>query len=278
MYQAKLYSNYNGLQKNDAKYVLDNYFNLVKWNGDLDETVLDVGCGDGNVTIDLLLPLLPKNAEKLLGVDISKDMIKFARDNNRREKVEYDVMDVGGVLDDVHLLDGNCFQHIFSFYCLHWVQDQKQCFENLYNLLDENGDLLITFLARNPIFTVYDNLSKNNRWAQYMKDVKKYLSPYHNLEDPEKELHKVMADVGFKVKKCELVDRTFIFHDLETWKQSVIAINPFQARIPEGLRKDYFEDIFDEVRKLNCIIRNENNNEEKIETKYQLLVVYATKK
>jgi hypothetical protein len=40
---------------------------------------------------------------------------------------------------------------------------------NMYELLEPNGDLLLVFLARNPIFTAYERLAAGNKWGRYMQ-------------------------------------------------------------------------------------------------------------
>ena len=40
------------------------------------KTLLDVGCGSGDVLVDTILPKLPENFIEIVGVDISDEMIK----------------------------------------------------------------------------------------------------------------------------------------------------------------------------------------------------------
>lgn len=123
MDQVTLYSDSHEIQKTDAAYVLQNYFRFVRWSADEDSTVLDVGCGDGDVTVHLLLPLLAKRSNKLIAADVSEEMLKFAKARCQNNKVTFIKLDIADddVPDDYKLN----FDHIFSFYCLHWVQDQR---------------------------------------------------------------------------------------------------------------------------------------------------------
>lgn len=123
MNQAFLYSKYNGLQKNDATFVLKNYFHLVQWKKDGDDAILDIGCGAGDVTNDLLLPFLPKNFGKLIGADLSEDMVEFARTRYKTSKISFEQMNIEA--EDIPVDFEEAFDHVFSFYCLHWIQDQR---------------------------------------------------------------------------------------------------------------------------------------------------------
>lgn len=123
MIQPKLYYRNNGLQKNDAKYVLENYFHLVKWKTDEKESVIDVGCGLGDITCELLLPLLPLNVDNVVGADYSDDMVAFARSKWIVPNVTFGNMDLAAAQVPVDYEEA--FHHAFSFYCLHWIQDQR---------------------------------------------------------------------------------------------------------------------------------------------------------
>lgn len=123
MDQVTVYSAAHQLQKSDATFVLDNYFRLVKWDPDERCTILDVGCGDGDVTLELLVPRLPKNFKNLIATDVLGEMINFAKLKCRNSKVSFDRFDISA--DNVPVDYEKRFDHIFSFYCLHWIQNQR---------------------------------------------------------------------------------------------------------------------------------------------------------
>lgn len=125
MNQAVLYQRANQVQRHDAKTVLREYGNLFEWRLDGKDRVMDIGCGSGDVTVDFLEPLLPSNYEKLVGSDISLKMVNYAGETYTRTypKVEFDQLDIGDDCMPKRYLEH--FNHITSFYCLHWVQDQR---------------------------------------------------------------------------------------------------------------------------------------------------------
>lgn len=123
MDQVVLYSQSHDLQKTDASYILEKYFRLVRWDKEEESVVLDVGCGDGDVTTHLLLPILPKNLKKLVATDVSENMLDFARIKCKNSKVSFHQLDIG-TKQIPNYFEEN-FDHIFSFYCLHWVQNQR---------------------------------------------------------------------------------------------------------------------------------------------------------
>ena len=65
---------------------------------------------------------------------------------------------------------------VTSFYCLHWIRDQMTCLENILELLQENGQALLVFLASNPIFLMYERMAQKDAWKEYMV-VSQYIDP-----------------------------------------------------------------------------------------------------
>lgn len=110
------------MQKTDAKYVLDNYFHLIRFDDNSQESVLDVGCGIGDVTCELLRPRLPKSVKSVVGVDYSEDMIDFARSKWTNDVV-FSHMNIATKNIPVDYEEN--FDHVFSFYCLHWIMHQR---------------------------------------------------------------------------------------------------------------------------------------------------------
>ena len=67
MNNVKLYVSYHELPKRDSANVLSEYINSMSWKpGD---RVLDLGCGPGSVTTEVLLPRLPADFGLLVGAD-----------------------------------------------------------------------------------------------------------------------------------------------------------------------------------------------------------------
>jgi juvenile hormone-III synthase len=122
MNEAQLYKKSNALQRRDAKKVLEEFGHLIQWNGD--DSVLDVGCGSGDVTVDFVLPRLPDNFNRLIGVDISDEMVKCANEAYKHPRIDFQVLNISGSVDHF-VREMREFDHVLSFYCLHWVQNQK---------------------------------------------------------------------------------------------------------------------------------------------------------
>lgn len=215
MNKAVLYQNSNGLQRYDAQQVLNEFQSVWKWRLDGRDTMLDVGCGSGDVTMDMILPILPEKFERLVGCDISDDMVNYARSKHIHPKTSFEQFDLGVDLETQSTLNKESFDHIASFYCLMWVHNQKMAVQNLYKLLKPGGDLLVVFLAQHPLYDFYKKQSQDKRWAQYMADVDEFCSPYQYSNDPAEDFLKHLNRCGFRDCKVEAREKCYIFNGVE---------------------------------------------------------------
>lgn len=66
------------------KHRLMNYHKFFVDNINPGDAVLDIGCGNGALSFDIA-----KKAKKVTGIDLSKENIKFAKENFYKENIEY---------------------------------------------------------------------------------------------------------------------------------------------------------------------------------------------
>lgn len=99
---------------------LEEYSHKIKWNK-IGDTGIDIGCGDGSISV-LVKNFAPYNYKKFVACDISEEMIKFASKRYEDENISFKVLDIGG---DIPKDMEGAFNHVFSFYALHWVKDQE---------------------------------------------------------------------------------------------------------------------------------------------------------
>lgn len=201
MDQTDLYPAANMLQRRDARNVLQEYGHILRprqskdqlsvsyssgsssassgdEEDDLQEVqqrpvprLLDIGTGSGDVLVDYVAPVFAGTPCHLLGTDISEEMVKFAREQYASvENLEFDRLDI---LDIRNFLERHRqpFDHVVSFYCLHWVQDQPLAMGNIYRLLAEGGNYLMAFIGNMAIFDIYEEMAQTRKWSKFMFDV-----------------------------------------------------------------------------------------------------------
>ncbi|XP_053677136.1 juvenile hormone acid O-methyltransferase [Anopheles nili] len=284
MNRANLYQQANGVQRRDAMEILKEYAPLISCaRGGEDAALLDIGCGSGDVLVDLVLPVLSRcetYTGRVLGTDISEQMVRYARESYRHlGTVNFDTLDIGSTLDPVSLARWGQFRCVTSFYCLHWVQNQHIAFSNIYQLLEPGGNCLLVFLANNPIFDIYNQLSRSPKWSKYMYDVEKYISPYQFCENPASEIEDLLCTVGFQQYQIQVRDKLYVYEGLENLKRAVLAVNPFSERMPSDLQDKFLVDYIAVVRQM-YLAKNgdvENDCDLQFISPYKLVIVYAKK-
>ncbi|XP_060530778.1 juvenile hormone acid O-methyltransferase [Cylas formicarius] len=272
--EPNFYSKHSDVQKVDNAYVIKKYSRWIKWET-RGARILDVGCGDGFTTTELLLPRIPRNFEKLVGSDLSQKMVDFANATRQKENITFLQQDIGADSCQRGLVAQ--FDHVFSFYCLHWVPHQKNAFANIHEMLRPGGDVLLSFLGNHPLYDIYENLSKKIQWAPYF--LKDFVSPYHHSKRPEEDVNIFMRQSGFIGCNCVVETRRFVF---DTWDQvtkTLAAIDPTIKQLGSEDQSKYIADFIEEARKVlwDKLVTSNNNNEEKIPIDYKLIVVYGRK-
>ncbi|CAO1315338.1 unnamed protein product [Diamesa serratosioi] len=290
MNDAKLYHKSNTVQKRDANQILDEFSHLFNWRYDGTDSLLDIGSGTGDVLVELIIPRMPKNFAKVIGVDLSENMTRYAKEKHQNNHVDFYKVDFASDLltSEINSCDekkgfllqsmelGN-YDFITSFYCLHWIQNQNQAISNIYNLLKANGTCLMAFLVKHPVFDTYLELSRSIKYKDYMNDVDDYVSPYHFVENPLYVINKYLNAVGFKKSHVEIKEKFFIYDNLEILKSSWKSINPFCERMPLDVQEDFLYDCVKVIEKLILTGIDDETTTKNFNIPYNLMVVNANK-
>ncbi|XP_040071031.1 juvenile hormone acid O-methyltransferase-like [Ixodes scapularis] len=108
-------------------------------------------------------------------------MIEFARKHFPRPKICYDLLDISASEVTDFVLKYGQFDRVFSFFCLHWINDQKTAVKNVAMMMKPGGDCLLLFNACTRVTLLRRKLARMDHWKKYAK---KYVSDYRaaNLE------------------------------------------------------------------------------------------------
>lgn len=172
----------NGLQRLGVQTALQEFANTIDWRCDGRDSVLDAGCGPGDVTVDILMPILPANFSRLVGVDISESMIDYARKAYVRPKLSFELFDLSKNLEAQTFRHTKPFDHIFSFYVIMWISNLETCIRNFYKLLVPNGEILLITIGKYPVYDTFKEQSLNKRWAKYMTDFDDEMTPFSSTK------------------------------------------------------------------------------------------------
>ena len=122
MNKADLYQKANAVQRRDAKNVIDEFGHLI--NIKENDLVIDIGTGSGDVLVDFVCPLFDGKNVQITGTDVAQEMLDFAR--KKYENVQNVIFEVLNI-EKADINENFCdrFDHVLSFHCINWIQDQK---------------------------------------------------------------------------------------------------------------------------------------------------------
>ncbi len=201
-----------------------------------DESIMDIGCGDGKISATLA-SLVPEG--HVVGLDLSSDMINFARDRYPKE----DFPNLSFRVGDASALNfSEEFDQVVSFACLHWVKDHLPVLKGVYRSLRPGGKVLVQCGGRgnaSKILDITEELTRSVRWAQYYQS---FSFPYHFYGPGEYKLW--LSQAGLQARRVELVPKDMV-HQGQAGLEGIIRNTwlPYTERLPESLRHEFVTEV-----------------------------------
>ncbi|XP_075152631.1 juvenile hormone acid O-methyltransferase-like [Haematobia irritans] len=270
-----LYNRANLFQRRDSLELIEEYFPKLQWRLDGQDSVIDVGSGCGNVLFTLVHPHLPKNYKRLVFSDLNPNMVNFAQKTyNTFERVEYRVLDIGSegsVKDD---LQGQ-FDHLTSFFALHWPRNLRQSLKNIHKLLrPQNSDCVLLFLTSfDKILKIYAKMRESPKWLPYLRELEPLITPLEYSQNRYNDICGMLSDLGFSNYEVKLHDKEMTYETEQLFRDNMEAFNPFIYDVPENLLETFRNDFVQSARSLGC----NNGRDNKFTVTYKIATVYATK-
>jgi len=203
------------------------------------ESVLDIGCGDGKLTIEIA-KRVPNGY--VVGIDNSEDMILFAGNTFPKDKypnVDWRLMNATEIDFD------NEFDVAYSNAVLHWVKDHVAVLRGVKKSLKPGGRILFQMAGKgnapNVIQIVIDIISKD-KWSKYFTNGFSSTLCYYGIDD-----YRVwLKDIGFAEKRVELIPKDASFHEREGMRQNIKSVwMTVTDMIPKDLRDQFIEELID---------------------------------
>ncbi|GGP18419.1 class I SAM-dependent methyltransferase [Silvimonas iriomotensis] len=204
-----------------------------------DDTVLDVGCGDGRHTAAIAAHV-PQG--KVLGTDYSPDMIAHAQAEHgadRHPNLTFEVADAAAL--PYH----EQFSVVFSNAAIHWVPGAHDgALRGIAHALKPGGHALLQLGGHGNGVTViaaFDQVRARPQWAPYFEDFR-FPYGFHTVEDYQRWAQAaglVVVDARMIAKTMEYPDRAA----LTGWFRT--AWLPFIEPVPAQLQAAYLEEVTD---------------------------------
>ncbi|XP_033226594.1 juvenile hormone acid O-methyltransferase-like [Belonocnema kinseyi] len=239
---------------------------------------LDIGCGAGNYSRELILPRLSPECS-LVGVDISENMIDCARKLCADEKrITFKVMDIETT--DLKIEDIEAYDNGFSFFCLHWLRDLRCGFENIFKLLTPGGNMIALLVVESCMLFAYPKLAEYPQYKEYMKDYSRYITSIHYEKNPLTSLKKICQEVGFEVIHLSKRESVPGFKNEGELMKFLVTLNPFIGRMPESMRDEYKRDLLQESLKHGQFYKRVGKHasqEQNLFGEYKYMVIHLKK-
>jgi trans-aconitate 2-methyltransferase len=166
------------------------------------ERVLDVGCGDGTITLQLADRISPPGG--VVGIDPSPNMIAAARElGAKRPNVDFSIGDV------LTMRYRQEFDLVVSFNALHWIHNQDMAFQRIAEALIDGARTTLQFVCagdRPSLEEVIAATCKNERWHRSFKS---FRQP-HEHGHPDR-LRALAESAGLTVTRLSVDDDLWNF-------------------------------------------------------------------
>jgi trans-aconitate methyltransferase len=216
----------------NARFVSDLGMPVVEWlNPKAGERILDLGCGDGALTVKL-----QEFGCEVMGIDSSPDFINSAKSLGLDARL----------LDGHHLHFNSEFDAVFSNAALHWMKQPDQVIAGVWQSLKPGGRFVGEFGGYGNVSTIEAALHTALKKRGIDPDT---FNPWYfpTIEDYQARLEAR----GFRVNKIILIPRlTPLPTDIRGWLSTFA--NPFTAAIETSKRDFFLEEVIDSLEPALC--------------------------
>jgi len=229
------------------------------------ESLLDIGCGDGKITAEIASYL---KTGSVTGIDSSEAMILLARKKYPPDTYPNLVF----INQDArNLTFSREFDVVFSNAVLHWVLDHRPILKGIYRSLKPCGRVVVQMGGKgnaSRVIDVVNDIIKQAEWAKYFKD---FSFPY-GFYGPD-EYKPWLLEACFSIQSLEIKPKDMIHKNKEEFKGWIRTTwLPYLHRVPVELRERFIDIITEKYLQSNL-----PDHEGKIHTKMQRLEFIATK-
>ena len=199
-----------------------------------DETVLDAGCGPGEVTA-ALVARLPRG--RVIAVDASPRMVAAAR-----ERLGPDVEVLQSDLVNLRLTEP--VDAVLSTATFHWVQDHPRLFARLHTVLRPGGRLVAQCGGAGNIAEVHTAASAVAREEPFSAHLAGWPGPW-TFATPEATTAE-LGRAGFTEVRCWTTQRSVTPDDPATYARAVL-LGAHLEHLPVALQEPYVEGVLARV-------------------------------
>lgn len=203
------------------------------------ERILDIGCGTGRLTREIIRAAGGLSTARVIGLDRSGSMLAVARADAAVSESP-----IGYVQGDGAALPfANAFDAIFSAATLHWIHDHAAVFRSVSSALVPNGRFVAQCGGRGNLQHMLEHAGALMAAVAYREHFAAWREPW-NFADPETTAARLKA-AGLTGIETWLEEAPV---DLETAEKyadfvSCVCIRHHLDRLPPDLRRPFMDDL-----------------------------------
>jgi trans-aconitate 2-methyltransferase len=209
---------------------------IGKLNLSGNESLLDIGCGDGKVSAELAAGL---PGGRVLGIDSSAEMVKLAQ--QRFPAPDFPNLSFRQVDARCMPFEGE-FTTVFSNATLHWILDHRPVLLGIANSLRPGGRILLQMGGRGNaagIVAALEKLSAAPQWAAYFKNFEFPYGFYSPVEYSD-----WLVEAGLQPTRVEQVPKDMAQNGAEGlagWLRTTWM--PYTHRVPQDKQEAFIAEL-----------------------------------
>ena len=208
------------------------------------ETLLDIGSGDGKVTAEIA-SLIPNGS--VMGVDSSEEMVALAQRMYPRDTF----INLLFLREDANSLPfENEFDVIFSNATLHWILDHRPALRGIFISLKRGGKVLLQMGGRGnagEVMAAFKRIIMREDWKRCF-DGFNFSYGFYGPDEYRIWLH----ETGLDTKRVELIPKDAAYQGrsgFESWIRTTWL--PYTQQVPEEKREVFISQLADDYLRLH---------------------------
>lgn len=199
------------------------------------ESILDIGCGDGKITALLAKKVLQGF---VIGIDPSDSMLEKA-ELTRQDSNLFNLSFQKSSAQDFSF--NQRFDHIIAIHVMHWVKEQEIALKNIQNHLKPQGHVHFILAPSKEGLPFYIALQKTlKNWSEDFSD---FINP-QQVFDIET-YRKLMVKSGFHVEAIHYLYHESIHENKEKLRAWIQQWQPHAKHLPSHKRANFLNELID---------------------------------
>ena len=209
------------------------------------KTVIDLGCGPGNSTANLLDRFPDAD---ILGVDSSEDMLESAREKYKGTSLQFGQMNISPDMSVDRQYDV-----VFSNACLQWVPDHERLIPRVFDMVSSGGVMAVQLPLshRLVIYDIVSELEGSPKWKGCFEGVEK-------IKTLESEVYfDILSDLtdDFNIWETVYYHRMKSYNDIIEWYKGT-GLRPYFRALSEDKQAEFCDDIIERLREVLPMQKN----------------------